>query len=203
MTEVVVLNYGLGNVGSITNMLRKLGQEPTVSDEPHLIANAKRLVIGGVGSFDAGVNGLRQRNLDSAIIEAVEQGAKVLGICLGMQLLTNSSEEGVLPGLGLIGGVCKKLTPTSVSRVPNMGWRHLSITQRNSVLGEVEADSRFYFVHSYSVHCDDDGDVSALISPENLVVAAINRENVYGVQFHPEKSHRHGLAVLRGFCSLQ
>lgn len=202
MAEVVIVDYGLGNVGSIRNMVSKLGHNATVSCDPDQVAEADRIIIGGVGAFDAGAVGLRNQNLDAAILEAASHGSRVLGICLGMQLLMNSSEEGVKSGLGLISGVCRKLVSTPVSRVPNMGWRHLLISRPNAILSEVTSSSRFYFVHSYAVHCDSLEDVSATVSPEGEVVAAIHRENIYGVQFHPEKSHRHGLALLREFCVL-
>ena len=160
-------------------------------------------VLPGVGSFDAGIIALKERSLDIAVKSAVkENGSLLLGICLGMQLLFDSSEEGSLPGLGLIPGhVCYFQLKDEKLRVPHMGWNIVK-PKRSSILFDIEDEHRFYFVHSYHVNCLNAKDVSATTHHGYDFVSATESGNVMGVQFHPEKSHRFGMALFKKFLSL-
>lgn len=197
-----IVNLGAGNLGSIPNMLRRLGHEATVTDDVDLVAKADRLILPGVGAFDAAAASLAEGGLRDALDDAVHRGTPVLGICLGMQLLGESSDEGVLPGLGWIPGRCLRLPesgPDGPVRVPHIGWSVLTVRRPTALFGAMTDDARFYFAHSFHLVPTDDADVLAVSRYGADFVAAVERENVAGVQFHPEKSHRHGMQVLAGF----
>lgn len=199
---IVVIDYGLGNPASARNMLRKAGVDAVVTADPVAIAGAARLILPGVGAFDHGMQNLEDRGLIPVLNEAV-LGRKVpfLGICLGMQLVSRGSEEGVKPGLGWLAADTVRFNfPAGADfRVPHMGWNTVT-PRRDSFLSRGLADDdRFYFVHSYHVRCDDPADVTLVADYGGDVVAAAVRGNVAGTQFHPEKSHKFGLALLRRF----
>lgn len=201
--EVVIVDYGMGNVGSIRSMYKYLGIPAVVSRERSIIENASRLIIAGVGAFDAGMRSLKSFDLISLLSDRV-QGAKipVLGICLGMQLFTESSEEGNLPGLGWIKGhtVRFKLPPTH--KIPHMGWNTVTIKKSSSLTDSLLKDSRFYFVHSY--HCIPENSADVLLATAYCddFVSGLQSDNIFGVQFHPEKSHTFGMRLLDGFYRL-
>lgn len=198
---VAVVDYGMGNVASVANMIRKLGRSSTLIKDPELIARASKIVLPGVGAFDAGVHALRMRGLEVAIMSAIQNKAVVLGICLGFQLLFNESEEGRLPGLGLIQGRVRRFSFESLGlRVPHMGWNTVTPT-RDSVLfpAEHHAGQRFYFVHSYFAECANAEDVTATCNHGVEFACALERERVLGVQFHPEKSHQFGMNLFKRF----
>ena len=198
---IVVVDYDMGNVGSIVNMLKKIGHAATVSSDPAVISTADRLILPGVGSFDAGMANMRARGLVDVLHDkVVVQKTPVLGICLGMQLLGDGSHEGTATGLGWIPAESLKLSSESL-RVPHMGWNELAITQPHWLFEGEPADMRFYFVHSYHVVCKDPAHQLATARYGIDVVAAIAREHILGVQFHPEKSHRFGMQLLRNFAS--
>jgi len=201
---VVVVNYGIGNLGSIANMLRRIGVEVAVSSEADVIAGADRLILPGVGAFDAAM----ERLLASGLVEplqrqVVEDRVPLLGICLGMQLLTERSEEGRLPGLGWISADTVRFRFAEDDRnlrVPHMGWNTLSVRHDDSLFRHTSAEARFYFVHSYHVRCRDESDILATTHYGQEFVAAFGHGNIFGTQFHPEKSHTFGMEVLRAFC---
>jgi glutamine amidotransferase len=201
MQEITIIG-GLGNVGSVRNMLARLGIGAEVTGDPDRVRAARKLILPGVGAFDAGVNGLRERGLDEALREAVTAGSSILGICLGMQLLLQGSEEGSLPGLGLVAGRARRFIADGARlRVPHMGWNIVRPT-RNSLLFDRDGpEQRFYFVHSYFVECDDPADVVGVTSYGHEFVAALEHGPVLGVQFHAEKSHRFGMALLKRFVA--
>ena len=196
---IVVVDYDMGNVGSIVNMMKKIGHAAEISADPAVIAKADRLIIPGVGSFDAGMENIRARGLVEVLNDKVIAGkTPVLGICLGMQLLGESSAEGTAKGLGWIPSQSVKFSSEKL-RVPHMGWNELASTHW---LFEGEpADMRFYFVHSYHVVCADPAHALATASYGIDFTAAIGRDHILGVQFHPEKSHRFGMQLLRNFAS--
>ena len=202
-SNVVVVNYGLGNPSSVRNMLRKAGCESEVTSEPAEILAASRLLLPGVGAFDHGMQNLADLGLIEVLNEAVlVRKTPILGICLGLQLMSRCSEEGVLPGLGwLAADTVRFRFPQAADgfRVPHMGWNTV-VTTRQPFLGPSEVDARFYFVHSYHLRFDDPGDVALMADYGGPVVAAAVRDNIAGTQFHPEKSHRFGLALLRSFA---
>jgi glutamine amidotransferase len=202
LNSVAVVDYGMGNIGSICKMLRFVGAEPVVTSDPGVMATADRIVLPGVGHFDRAVSNLRGLGLVEHLQRMViEDGKPLLGICLGMQLLCRSSEEGSLPGLGFVDAQVRRFEFPSNSRlkVPHMGWSPIAAKKTSVLLNGIVGDSRFYFVHSYFVACADSGDVLAEATYGAPFVAALERGNVMGVQFHPEKSHRFGIQMFRNF----
>ena len=193
----------MGNVGSIANMIRKVGGEPLISEDPEAIAVADKLILPGVGAFDRGMEALGEKGFADAIRQSATRGVPLLGICLGMQLMLESSEEGNLPGLGLVPGDVRKFpVGESLPRVPHMGWNRIALQKACALFPESEDAQRYYFVHSYYVCCSDRGDVAATTSHGHEFVSAFSRGNLYGVQFHPEKSHRFGMALFQRFLAI-
>lgn len=202
---IVIVEYGMGNVGSILNMLKKIGVEAKTSSQPDDIRAATKLILPGVGAFDTGVTHLQQSGLIPILNERVlNANVKTLGICLGMQLLGSSSEEGVLPGLGWIQARTTRFVSTQEApiKIPHMGWNVVAPRGTSTLFKNMEEDARFYFVHSYHVVCNDEADVAAVTRHGIECTAAVERGNIFGTQFHPEKSHRFGLSVLKNFVEL-
>jgi glutamine amidotransferase len=200
-----IVDYGTGNLASIRNMLRKVGDEALVSSNPEDIARADRLILGGVGAFDAGMNNLVERGLIPALRRRVlEEGVPILGICLGMQLFGESSEEGTSVGLGWIEARSVRFAPPPAgpARVPHMGWNTCRSRGGSPLLEAMEDESRFYFVHSYHLECRDDSVVGAVTSYGYEFPSVVAHANVMGTQFHPEKSHRFGARLLANFARL-
>jgi glutamine amidotransferase len=200
---IVIVDYGLGNPASVRNMLRKAGHDAQVTSDPVAIRAASRLILPGVGAFDHGMQNLADRGLIDVLNDAVlERKIPILGICLGLQLMSRRSEEGILPGLGwLAADTVRFRFPDGVNglRIPHMGWNTITKTRDTFFSRLIEDDARFYFVHSYHVRCDDQADIALTADYGGDVVAAAVNGNVAGTQFHPEKSHRFGLALLRSF----
>ena len=206
-SRVTIVDYGMANVGSIVNMIKKAGGTADVSSDPAAIAAASRLILPGVGAFDAGMIRLNERGLVEPLRrKALEERVPVLGICLGMQLLSGGSEEGVLPGLGWIDARTRRLDFAGLStppRVPHMGWNVVTVRRPNLLLLEnLEDPWRFYFVHSYHVVCAREQDVLCTTSYGAPFTSAVASGNIYGVQFHPEKSHAYGMKLLGRFLEL-
>ena len=200
---ILIANYGMGNVASIANMIRKSGGSPVISDDPLAVATAEKLILPGVGAFDKGIQAIADSGLLDSIREGVANGVPVLGICLGMQLMMESSEEGRLPGLGFVPGEARKFpVGETLPRVPHMGWSRIALKKSSSLFPENDDDQRYYFVHSYYVTCRDSADVIATTIHGLEFVSAFNRGNLYGVQFHPEKSHRFGMELFRRFLAI-
>lgn len=200
-SRFAVIDYGVNNIGSVLNMLRRLEVDAVAVQRPADLDGARAIVLPGIGSFDAGVRNLRERGLFEPLRRLGEAGTPLLGICLGMQLLTRTSEEGSLSGLGLLPGATRLLRPGDRSlRIPHMGWTETRCVDADLFADLVGGDARFYYVHSYHVVCDDAADVAATCYYGGPVTAAVRRRNVFGTQFHPEKSHRFGLRVLSNFA---
>lgn len=198
---VAVIDYGMGNIGSICKMLRLVGAEPIVSADPAELGRADKLVLPGVGHFDRAMSNLQSAGLDVGLRDLVMQRKMpILGICLGMQLMCESSEEGTQAGLGFIRGRVRRFEPVDRRlKVPHMGWAEIDVAKPSGLLADVGIESRFYFVHTYFVDCADESDVLARTTYGHPFVSAFERDNVHGVQFHPEKSHRYGIQLFRNF----
>lgn len=199
----VILNYGLGNLGSIRNMLDRIGHKASISADPGDVADAERLILPGVGAFDEGMRRFAEAGfLEPLRRRVLEEGAPLLGICLGMQMLLDGSDEGELPGLGFIKGRCRRIRPEGGLKVPHMGWNTVRVRASASLFAGLEEQPRFYFVHSFAGDCEDPVDVAAEADYGGPLTAAVARGNVYGVQFHPEKSHSFGMRLLDNFARL-
>ncbi len=199
---ITIVDYGVGNLGSIRNMLKKVGSESCITSVPSEISTANKLILPGVGAFDAGMRHLQNSGLLPALQERVKQRrVPILGICLGMQLLTQRSEEGVLPGLGWVDAeaVRFKVEEGASLKVPHMGWNVVSPQKPSLLLNGAHPEERFYFVHSYFVRCSNRADVLLTARHGNEFDAAFESDNIMGVQFHPEKSHKFGMHLLRNF----
>lgn len=201
---VSILDYGLGNLGSIRNMFRKIGAEAVAVATPEGLLGASKILLPGVGSFDAGMRALEARGLAESLLGRARAGVPILGICLGMQLLTRGSEEGTLAGLGLFDASCRRLQVPAGStlKVPHMGWAQLIRRKDSRLLRGLDENARFYFVHSFHVVCADPADVLATSDHGGEFVSMIERDNVMGAQFHPEKSHRFGMQLFRNFAEI-
>lgn len=200
---VVITDYGVGNVASVANMFRHVGADCVLSREPDLISRSRKIVLPGVGAFDAGIASLRSRHLDVALKMAIGDAAYVLGICLGAQLLLDASEEGQLPGLGLVAGTARRFrTEAQGLRVPHMGWNVVYPKPGASLFDPAAGEQRFYFAHSFYLECVDPRDIAATCHYGSTFACATEHERVLGVQFHPEKSHRFGMALFRRFADL-
>ncbi|UYN82571.1 MAG: imidazole glycerol phosphate synthase subunit HisH [Microcella sp.] len=202
MTTVSIVDYGLGNLGSVMNMLKRVGASSRLAKTADEIASSDRLILPGIGAFDTGMALLDHADLTPAITAFAATGKPVLGICLGMQLLLDSSEEGSASGLGLIRGKTLRIPEGDGVRVPHMGWNLVEAVRPDPLVAELPADSRFYFVHSYRVVPDDENDVLAITRYGVPFASMIRSENVMGAQYHPEKSHAFGMRVLSNFASL-
>lgn len=206
MINVTVVDSGIGNLGAIPNMLKRLGATTSITSDPAQIALADRLILPGVGAFDAAMSHLRGLGLVEVLNEhVVQRGVPTLGLCLGMQLLTDTSEEGSLPGLGWISGRAVRFRLDGTDRnlhVPQMGWNTVRIVRPTPLLADLGERPRFYFAHSYHVVCDDPRDIAAVTSYGYEFASVIQRGNVMGAQFHPEKSHRFGMKVLGNFLGI-
>lgn len=200
-TDVSILDLGLGNFNSVARMVQKIGRTVKSINTPEEILESERLVIPGVGNFLQGSKALKADNLESVIRDRLSVGRPVLGICLGMQLLCDWSDEGHSQGLGALSANVERLSLDSQYKLPHMGWNSVSVEQQNPLL-EREVDHRFYFSHSYVAKPNDPSDVIATADYGGTFCAGFARGNLFGVQFHPEKSHRFGLNLLKNFVGL-
>jgi glutamine amidotransferase len=199
---VSVVDYGLGNLGSITNMLKRVGAASRRITTPDEVLQSDRVLLPGIGAFDNGMDRLRDQGLFEPLREFAATGRPLFGICLGMQLLLDSSEEGETPGLGVIPGRSARIAEASGVRVPHMGWNHVEPTRSDPLIDGLSDESRFYFVHSYAVVPERDADVLGTTEYGTAFASVIRSGNVMGAQFHPEKSHAFGMTVLGNFAKL-
>lgn len=201
----VIIDYGVGNIGSIANMLKRLGVPAVITADPAALLKAERIILCGVGAFDDGMQKLQQLGLAETLREAVlDQGKPVLGVCLGMQLLTEGSEEGSKPGLGFVKGYCRRFDfsndPGAENlKVPHMGWNEVQAAKPSRLMEGMYDNPRFYFVHSYCVQLADRADEWLQARYGHPFTAAFERGNIIGVQFHPEKSHKYGLKLYENY----
>ncbi|MDF3028629.1 MAG: imidazole glycerol phosphate synthase subunit hisH [Fluviicola sp.] len=202
---IVIVDYGLGNLGSIKNMLQFIGFDAVISSDKEQISAAGKLILPGVGSFDQGMNNLNERGLIPVLNQRVlTDKVPILGICLGMQLLGMKSEEGIRPGLSWIDLESKKFNSTDYKSfpVPHLGWDYVSAPEQgNKLLKGFDEETRFYFAHSYFVKCSNRNEVVLEADYIHKFDAAVLKGHIAGVQFHPEKSHRFGMQLLTNFIS--
>jgi imidazole glycerol-phosphate synthase subunit HisH len=199
-----VLDYGVGNVSSILSMMRRLTVPATRVTEAGTLAECDAFVLPGVGAFDDVVSRFAESGLGPRLEELVlGDGRPLLGICVGMQMLASGSDEGSLPGLGWVPGHVRHLAGRvdPSMRLPVMGWYFTQPTAQHDLVPRSDEQQRYYFVHSYSLECDDPDDVAATVDYGSPIIAAVRRGPVSGTQFHPEKSHRFGMDLLRGFAA--
>lgn len=204
--KVAVVDLSFGNTGSILNILSKLKVKAAVTADGTEIAGADKVILAGVGAYDSAMQAIRDRNLEGVLHNAAIVDKKpLLGICLGMQLLANGSEEGELPGLGFIPGRVIRFNTDAAGnpiRVPHMGWNRLAFPRVSPLASNLPERSRFYFMHSYYYVCDDPADVAATTSYGVTFASMVQKGNIMGTQFHPEKSHRYGMALFQQFARL-
>lgn len=200
--NIVIIDYGMGNIGSIVNMLKYLGFKSTVSSDKGVISKADKIILPGVGHFDHAMKNIDKLFLRDVINEsAFIRKTPFLGICLGMQLMCNSSEEGVLPGLSLIDASVEKFIfpPDFKLKVPHMGWNYIETCKKSRILESLDEKARFYFVHSYYVKCQNETDILTKTTFGINYVSSFEKDNIIGVQFHPEKSHKFGISLFKNF----
>ncbi|RZB31522.1 MAG: imidazole glycerol-phosphate synthase subunit HisH [Desulfobacteraceae bacterium Eth-SRB2] len=200
---IVIVDYGMGNLGSIQNMLKRIGLAAIITADLQIISDAGKIILPGVGAFDNAMTRINNSGLRDVLDhKALVEQVPVLGICLGMQLLTQGSEEGNLPGLGWIPATTSRFPNTPNLKVPHMGWNLVHRSTRSKITEGFEEEPRFYFVHSYYVKVENEA--HSILKTEYGVKfdSAIQNGNICGVQFHPEKSHRFGMRLLTNFAEL-
>lgn len=201
---ITIIDYGLGNLASIHNMLKRIGVAAEVTSDINRIEKADKLILPGVGAFDNGMKSIKEFGLLAVLNERVkEQGVPILGICLGMQLMTQRSEEGSLPGLGWIDADTVRFnaenSPNAI-KIPHMGWNTVKIHKRHDLFENIHDEPRFYFVHSYHAVCKNAKDILTTTIHGYDFISAFAKGNITGVQFHPEKSHKFGMIFLRNWA---
>lgn len=202
---IAIIDYGVGNIKAFANVYKRLNLDYKIVSTVEQFSDLTKIILPGVGSFDHAMSKLQDSGMrESLDYFVLEKKIPVLGICVGMQMLANSSEEGTLPGLGWISGTVKKFKFDHLNPMPlpHMGWNQVRFKKKNQLFNELEIDARFYFLHSYYFECDE---------PENVIGASeygfnfdsiVNKDNIYGIQCHPEKSHGNGMIILKNFGAL-
>lgn len=203
---ITIIDYGLGNIKAFENVYKRLNVPLIIAKNSTELEGATKLILPGVGAFDHAMQLLKQSGMHETVNQRVlHQNIPVLGICVGMQILAHSSDEGQLPGLGWIDGQVKKfdvsLLPPN-TYLPHMGWNDVKPVKVNPLFKGLEIDSRFYFLHSYYFECNSSDDSLAESDYGRKFSCAVNHKNIYGVQFHPEKSHHFGVQLLKNFADL-
>lgn len=202
---ICIVDVGLGNIASIERMLQKVGSKSILAKNPDDLVGIEKIILPGVGHFDEGMKQLQKTGFAQALVELIrERNVQVMGVCLGMQVLCRKSEEGSVPGLGLIDADVNKFrfSEDEKLKIPHMGWNIVSSCQANPLLPPTQEEERFYFVHSYKVVPDDSAITIGTANYGGDFCAAFQKHNIFGVQFHPEKSHRFGMELMRRFVEL-
>ena len=201
MKKVIgIIDYGVGNLKSIENAFKFIGANVKISSEEEVIKNADAVVLPGVGAFAAGIKNLKELGLDKVVYDLIERNKPFLGICLGMQLLFEYSEEGGrVKGLGILKGKIQRIPGGNGLKIPHMGWNNLNIVKDNLLFAGLSANPYVYFVHSYYLEAEGRNDVIAITNYGVNIGAAVNKGNLFATQFHPEKSGKFGLSILQSF----
>jgi glutamine amidotransferase len=203
MKKIVIVDYGMGNLRSLSNALKFLKYNPTVTNNINLIQNSDILFLPGVGSFAQAMKNIRDNNLEDALLHAVKiRKIPFMGICLGMQLLANKGmEDGLTKGLGLVDGDIIALSDKT-HRVPHVGFNEVVHGNSNQVFNGINENADFYFTHSYHFKVNDSSNILCRTNYGNNFISGVIKENIFGFQFHPEKSQYNGLKLLNNFCSI-
>lgn len=203
---ITIINYNAGNIKSIQNMLKRIGAKTCISSNVDEIEQAEKIILPGVGHFDFGMINLKQSGLIEVLNKKVlKDKVPLLGICLGAQLLGNRSEEGKEKGLGWINMDVVKFDNVKMPenyKIPHMSWNEIEIKKSSKLLEGLNIESRFYFVHSYHMKCNDENDVLTNTNYGYEFTSAVEKDNIFGVQFHPEKSHKFGMKLLDNFVKI-
>jgi imidazole glycerol-phosphate synthase subunit HisH len=200
-----IINYGMGNLGSLANMVERVGGEAALATRAEDVEKAEKLILPGVGSFDNAVARIRELGLWEAIDRKARSGiTPVLCVCLGAQLATESSEEGKLEGFGWFAARTRHFAfQETVRKVPHMGWNDVAIMKESTLVRDLPEDPAFYFVHSYYMEARDEADILMRTDYGISFASGLERKNVFALQFHPEKSHKYGMAIIRNFVELK
>lgn len=203
---ITIVNYGSGNIRAIGNIFERLRIPFTIADHPDQVEGAEKIILPGVGAFDETISMVNESGFRSVLDrEVLEKRKPVLGICVGMQILAKKSEEGSLPGLGWIDGEVKKFDANLLlckPKLPHLGWNAVNVEKNSPVFDGVDEQRGFYFLHSYYFDCADDEDVLSTTFYGKKFTSSVNHGNIFGVQFHPEKSHHNGVNLLKNFAAL-
>jgi glutamine amidotransferase len=200
---ITIIDYGLGNILAFVNVYKRLNVDVSIARNAEELKTASKVILPGVGAFDHAMELLNKSGMRETLDELVlANRVPILGVCVGMQILARSSDEGKLSGLGWVEGHVGALARQNGLPLPHMGWNDVRPLSQNKLFDQLESDARFYFLHSYHLHCDRDEDVLATSSYGIQFSCAVNHKNIYGVQFHPEKSHHYGTRLLRNFAEL-
>lgn len=203
---ITIVDYGLGNINAFANIYKRLNIPVSIAKQADDLSDSVKIILPGVGAFDYAMKMLNLSGMRPALEDRVKSGgAYVLGVCVGMQILAESSEEGTLPGLGWINARVKKFDVTKmtdITHLPHMGWNDVKPLSGDPLFEKINADSRFYFLHSFCMNCMDASDILAVADYGGDFCCAVKRGNIYGVQFHPEKSHHYGIQLLKNFAEL-
>lgn len=203
---ITIIDYGSGNIRAIGNIYDKLNVDYKIAKIPEEVIGAQKIFLPGVGAFDETISMLDQTGFREILdIEVLQNKVPIIGICVGMQILAESSEEGKLSGLGYIKGKVRKMDASLLNqkpKLPHLGWNSIEIARQSSLLKDIDSELGFYFLHSYYFECENQEDILTTTTYGKSFASAINRDNVYGIQFHPEKSHHNGINLLHNFAKL-
>ena len=200
--KIVIVDYGMGNLASVYNAFSYLGVKPKIVESPEDLGKAEKIVLPGVGAFENSMNGLKKRKLVEPLKEAISAGKKYLGMCLGLQLLFEKSEEGNSEGLGILKGGVRRFKKEDGVKVPHIGWNNVAFqgeAEKTGIMKGIKNNSRFYFVHSYYADPEDKSIIVGITDYGVKFASMICKDNISAVQFHPERSQELGLAVLKNF----
>lgn len=203
---IAIINYGSGNVQAIANIYNKLNIENIITNDEIIIEKASKLILPGVGAFDEVMNQLNLSGLKGILNkEVIEKNKPVLGVCVGMQILGHKSEEGEALGLGWIDGEVKKMSIENLKHkpyLPHMGWNSVEVKKKNPIISNIDIEMGFYFLHSYHFVCKDPNDVLLSTHYGDIITSSVAHDNIFGMQFHPEKSHSNGIQIFKNFAEL-
>ena len=201
---IAIIDYGAGNLQSVKKALDFIGAENIITDDPERIKSADKVLLPGVGSFGDAMNSMHKSGLVETVKECALSGKPFLGICLGLQLLFEESEESPgVKGLGILKGKIKKFSSDMGLKIPHIGWNSLNIKQNDTLFKDIPENSYVYFVHSYYLHAEDEKDIACVTNYGIDFHSAVGKNNVFATQFHPEKSGDVGLKILRNFASME